>query len=236
MKLKKRVKSLNDVDEKYHDLYTEVDGEFVLDVEGDEDTGALKRAKEHEKLRRKEAEQKARELQEQIDELNESLEEIKESGGKKKEGDDPLDKKWQAKLQKRESELNGQIEKLQTEIQRITVDTLAENMAKELSDSPNLLVPHIKSRLTMEMVDGKATVKVKDPDGELSASTLDELKAEFESSEDFASVIRGSQGSGSGASGGKGGGGEGKPSKPDFTKASPKEIADYLKANKGEAE
>lgn len=229
MKLKKKVKSLDEVQEQYRDLYVEKDGEFVLEVDGEEDTGALKRAKDHEKKRRQDAEQKARDLEEQMADIQEQLDDLQGKAGDKDTAG--IEKKWQDKFNKREKELTDQIDSLGKEISTLLIDNVADQLAADLSDSPAVLRPHVRQRLTVERVDGKAVTRVKDPDGELSAMTLDELKGEFQSNNDFASVIRGSKGSGSGASGGQGGQG-GKPQKLDFTKATPREKAAYLKAQK----
>ena len=229
MKLKKKVKSLDEVQEQYRDLYVEKDGEFVLEVDGEEDTGALKRAKDHEKKRRQDAEQKTRELEEQMADLQEQLNDL--NGQKDDKDKSGIEKKWQDKYNKREKELTDQLDSLNKEINTLLIDNVADQIAADLSDSPAVIRPHIRQRLTVERVAGKAVTRVKDSDGELSALTVDELKSEFQSNNDFASVIRGSKGSGSGANGGQGGQG-GKPSKPDFTKASPKEKAAYLKSQK----
>lgn len=227
MKFKITKEEFGKLPEHFQAEYTEKDGEYVLNVEGGEDTGALKRAKDHEKERRQKAEQEARDLEEKMGEVQAELDDLISE-----KGNNPnLEKKWQEKLDKREGELTTQIQDLTGEINRLLVDNVADSMARDLSDSPSVLLPHLKNRLTVEMVDGKAVTKVKDADGELSALTVDELKSEFESNKDFASVIRGSKGSGSGAGGGQGGGG-GQPQKPDFTKASPAEKAAYLKSQK----
>jgi len=205
--------------------------EYILTVEGGEDTGALKRAKEHEKTRRQAAETKLTETQTKLTETQSELETLSDSAGSGDKDVAKLEAKWTKKFSDRETELSGERDGFKGEIQRLMVDNVAMDMARNLSDSPGLLIPHIKSRLTVEMVNGKAVTKVKDADGELSALTVDELTSEFKSNNDFASVIRGGEGSGSGASGGQGKGGQ-QPSKPDFAKASTKEVADYLTSQK----
>ena len=214
--------------------YQENDGEYVLNVEGGEDTGALKRAKDHEKERRKQAEDKARQLEDQLNSTKEELESLQNSKGDGEKDVAKLEAKWKKKLEDRERELGEKSSALEKELNTLLVDNVADRLAADLSDSPAVLRPHIKSRLTVERVDGKAVTRIKDADGELSPMTLDELKSEFQSNNDFASVIRGSKGSGSGAGGGQGGnGGQGSGGKkPDFAKASTKEVADYLKSQK----
>lgn len=65
MRLKYRVKSLDEVDSKYHDLYTEKDGEYVLDVEGvktQEDIDRLQESLRKERNDHKETKEKYRSL------------------------------------------------------------------------------------------------------------------------------------------------------------------------------
>lgn len=214
--------------------YKEQDGDYILNVEGGEDTGALKRAKDHEKDRRKKAEEKLAEIEGELNSTKEELETLQNSKGDGDKDVAKLEAKWKKKLEDREKELSGKTETLEKELNTLLVDNVADRLAGELSDSPAVLRPHIKGRLTVERVDGKAVTRIKDADGELSPMTLDELKNEFMSNDDFASVVKGSAGSGSGAGGGQGGsGGKGSGGeKPDFSKASTKEVADYLKSQK----
>lgn len=229
MKFKLNEEEFGKLPQHFQEEYEAGDnGEYTLKVEGGEDTGALKRAKDHEKTRRQAAEQKLKDLQTEMSDLQGEYDSL--LNDKSKSGN--LEKKWQEKLEAREKELNTQVEQLNSQIHTLLIDNVADQLAAELSDSPSLIRPHIKSRLAVESVDGKATTRVIDADGEVSPLTLDELKTEFKSNPDFAAAIRGSNGSGSGANGGNGGNGGATPKKPDFSNASPKEIADYLKSQK----
>lgn len=231
MKFKLTKEEFEKLSEDFQKEYTEKDGEYVLTIEGGEDTGALKRAKDHEKQRRQQAEQKARDLEAQLGEIQEQLEDLQNNSGKS--GDiQKLEAQWKKKLKDREDELTQQLNSLNSEVNKLLVDNVADQLAMKLSDAPAVLKPHIKSRLTVEYVDGKPVTRVKDLDGEISIMTLDELESEFKSNKDFAPIIRGSQGSGSGAGGGNGGTGGTKPEKPNFSTASPKEIAEYIKSTK----
>ena len=72
--------------------YVEDGDGFRLDVDGEEDTGALKRAKDREAQLRREAEAKLREAQEQLDALG--------SDDARKKGDiATLEKSWQKKIE-----------------------------------------------------------------------------------------------------------------------------------------
>lgn len=118
----------------------------------------------------------------------------------KKEGDhEQLYKSSEAEREK----LAKQLQELQNNIYQEKVGNQAMKMAAELADGFNaeLLAEQIQKRLKYTD-DG---VKVTDASGELTVSSLDDLKAEFRNSERFQSLLRGNQASGSGATGGKGG-------------------------------
>ena len=61
----------------------------------------------------------------------------------------------------------------------------------------SIIEPHIRSRLTAEIIDNDPVVRVL-KDGKISALSLDDLKKEFKSNELFAEFIRHSDASGSG--------------------------------------
>ena len=206
--LKFLLDSLDGVDENLHALYEEADGKYRLKVEGLDDTGALKRAKDHEKTARKAAEDQARELKEQLEALQAQINQGKDDDARKAGDIEALEKSWQTKLSNRENELNGTIENLQNNLKSILVDKEAVRLASELAveGSSELLIPHIKSRLATSERDGQLVTVVNDLEGKPSALTLDELKQEFANNKAFAPVVVGSRASGGGADGGNSGG------------------------------
>lgn len=178
------------------------DGSYALDLEGAEDTGALKRAKDHEKEERKKAEQKTKELEAQIAEIQEQLEAARTEGKGKGDKVTETERAWQAKLAKREKELQAQIDSTQVALKAQMVDAVAANMAAELAgDNAELLLPHIQRRLSAEIVEGKAVTRVLGADGTTSALTPEELKKEVLSSPKFSAIVIASKGSGGGAGG-----------------------------------
>lgn len=231
--LKATLDSLDGVDAAHHAFYVEKEGKFQLQVEGLEDTGALKRAKDHEKSARKSAETKNGELQSQIDALTKKIGDGDDDKSRKKGDVEALEKSWQSKYDKREGELNGQLDGLKGTMNTLLVDNVASTMAAEIAieGASSVVLPHIQKRLAVEERDGKMVTVVMDKDGKSSASTLTELKEEFKNDTAFASIILGSKGSGGGA-GGSGGGGGAPGKKIDLSKASPKEMVAYLKSKK----
>lgn len=180
-------------------LYTKQGDAFQLNVEGlpqPEDTTALKNAKEHEKKARQDAEAKVRELEEKL-------------GKKAKDDGDikALEESWQQKLTNRETELTKTIDGLRGQLQEILVENVAQEMASRISNSPKLLIPHLRSRLRVEEQDGKSVTRVLDANGKPSALNLADLEKEVVASEDFAPIIIASKASGGGARGSQRGGG-----------------------------
>ena len=84
----------------------------------------------------------------------------------------------------------------------------AMKIATELADGYNaeLLSESIEKRLKWS----EGSVKVTDDNGELTVSSLDELKTQIKNNERFASLLKGNQSSGGGASGGSNSGGAAK--------------------------
>jgi len=117
----------------------------------------------------------------------------------KKNGDyEQLLKSSETEREKAQQEL----EKLRQGINQEKVGNQAMKLAAELADGVNaeLLSDYVAKRLTYT----DQGVKVLDASGELTVSSLDDLKAEFQNSPRFQSLLRGNQASGSGAPGGKG--------------------------------
>jgi len=201
------------------------DGEnYILDLDGEEDTGALKRALDREKQEAKEAKQALKDAQKKLDELDNT--------DARKRGDiEMLEKSWKAKLEARETELSGKIEKLQGATKKSLLVGTADKIASEISTVPALMAKVIRERLHVDFDGEEATLKVLDANGQISALTIEELKKEFLTNKDYASIITGSKATGGGASGAdKKGGGAAPDSQTDFSKQKPESFAEHLKA------
>ncbi|WP_130931604.1 hypothetical protein [Pseudomonas sp. Sample_24] len=212
MGLKYQLDTLDGLDDSVKSLYTEKDGKFVLGIEGlpqPEDVSGLK-SKVQELLDEKKSADKARKDAEEQARLD--RQEAARNSGNVEE----LEKSWSEKYNRREAELNGMLEQergtLSGQIRDLTVGRTATDIASALAipGSAKALLPHIERRLGVEQRDGKPVVVVLDPQGKLSAATLDELKAEFANDTAFAPLIAGSKASGGGAAGAGGGGGAAK--------------------------
>lgn len=130
----------------------------------------------------------------------------------RKSGDvEALEKSWQGKYSKLESEAKERTEKLQSQINSMLVDSVASTMALELAVEPevaDLLAEQIKKSLGVTERDGKLITAVLE-DGKPSAMTIDELKKSVQTNPKFARLVKGSPASGAGAGDSKPSGGAG---------------------------
>lgn len=212
--------------------YKEQDGEYVLDIDGDEDTGALKRAKDREAQLRRDAEKRAKEAEEKLQGL--------EGDDARKRGDiETLEKSWEKKHNETKAQYEERIQKQEGFMKKTLVDSVAKDIAHKISTSPSLIMPHIKSRLTADLEGDNPSTKVLDANGQPSAMTIDELQEEFVANKDFSAIIIGSKASGSGTSKDgqnkstrNGATEDGKP--VPLSGLSPKELAEHVKSSKNQ--
>ena len=208
--------------------YIEDGDGFRLDIDGDEDTGALKRAKDREAQLRRDAEAKLREAQEELDRIN--------GDDARKKGDiATLEKAWQKKLEDQKSEYEGKVSKLTAHTTKTLVDNVATQIATKISNAPALLLPHIKSRLQADFEGDSPVTRVLDKDGKPSAMTVEELAAEFVANKDFSAIITASKASGGAGkpSNNNGGGAPNNSDKPaDLASMNPAQLAEHIKASK----
>lgn len=226
MKLKLTLDNLDGLDESLHSLYEERDGKFHLLIDGYEDPAALKRAKDHEKEARKKAEKELKDLRAELDELKEKLEDGDVDKNRKKGDVAALEQSYKDKIVKLEEKHSRELADRDSTINRLLVDGVAESMAAELSDAPELLADIIRKRLKVD----NGETRVVDANGELSATTVEELREEFRTNKKYAAIIRGSQANG----GGSGGGGKGGGATKSFAEMTEKERTQLARENPAE--
>ena len=208
--------------------YIEDGDGFRLDIDGDEDAGALKRAKDREAQLRRDAEAKLREAQEELDRIN--------GDDARKKGDiATLEKSWQKKLEDQKAEYEGKLGKLTSHTKTQLVDNVAQQIASKISNAPALLLPHIKARLAADFEGDTPVTRILDKDGKPSAMTVEELSAEFVANKDFSAIITASKASGGAGkpSNSNGGGAPNNSDKPaDLASMNPAQLAEHIKASK----
>jgi hypothetical protein len=212
--------------------YIEDGDGFRLDIEGgEEDTGALKRAKDRESQLRREAEAKLKQAQDALDALG--------TDDAKKKGDiATLEKAWQKTADETKAAYEARIGKLTAHTTKTLVDNVAAQIAHKISTAPALMLPHIKARLQADFEGDEPVTKVLGADGKVSALTLDQLQAEFVANKDFSSIIVASKASGgAGKQTTVGGAANNQQQQPaDLSKLSPAALAAQLKEGKAAAE
>lgn len=214
--------------EHFKGEYVEDGDGYKLDIEGDEDSGALKRAKDREVQLRKDAEKRAKEAEEKLGEI--------EGNDARKKGDiQTLERSWQEKLDKQKTEYETRVGKLSAHTTKTLVDNVALSIATKISNAPTLILPHIRARLQADFEGDEPKTRVLDKDGKPSALTPDELSAEFVANKDFASIITASRASGGAGKPGVGsapGNGSAQPTSVDLATMNPRMLADHLKSIK----
>lgn len=193
MALKMTVDSLAGLPADVSALYKAgAEGKFSLDLEGVEDTGALKRAKDHEKAARVNAEKMAADLALRLENLESEREKM--LLGSIPKGDvEKLEGTWKKKFEAAATETDG----LKGSLKSLLVDNIAQAIASKISTAPSLLMPHIRGRLTADYTSGKASTRVLDKLGQPSDMTLEELEKEIIANAEYAPIISASQATGS---------------------------------------
>jgi len=122
-----------------------------------------------------------------------------------------------------------ELESMRANVANEKRNNAAMKVATELADGANaeLLSEFISRRLKYHE-DG---VKVTDSSGDLTVSTLDDLKAEFKNDARYSSLLKGNQSSGGGASGGSNSGGAAKvKSRAEFEALDPASRMSFVKS------
>lgn len=223
MALQFKLDTLDGLDESTSKMYQEKDGVFYLNIEGLPKDNSSEYEDRIQKMDSKITEllDEKKAAKKKADDAIEQARKDAEEAARKSGDVDALDKSWQEKYSKREAELindfEPKINQLQNLLHKKTVMASAIEIASDLAlpGSAKALLPHIQSRLEMEVKDDEAITVVRGLDGKPSALTLDELKTEIKNEPAFAPLIAGSKSSGGGADGDNGGGAA--PSKVNLT-------------------
>jgi hypothetical protein len=206
--------------------YLEDEDGYRLDISGEEDTGALRRAKDRESQLRREKEKEARELRERIEAI--------EGDDARKKGDiATLEKSWAKKLEDAQAAAQVKIDKLTSHTTKSLVDNVAISLANKISNAPNLILPHIRARLQASFEGDEPSTVVLGLDGKPSNLTVDALAAEFVANKDFASIITASRASGGAVKSSTSGGARVSNDKPaDLSRMKPTDLVAWLKESK----
>jgi hypothetical protein len=123
-----------------------------------------------------------------------------------------------------------ELETLRGSISTSNTNREAMKIAVQLADGYNAELLSEKIALRLKHTD--EGMKVLDVNGQLTVSTVEDLKNEFSNNERFASLLKGNQSSGGGASGGKNSGAAGKLlTRAEFDAMNPAKKMEFIKAD-----
>lgn len=203
MKLKRKITQteLEQLAEPLQALYSKVGDDFILQVE---DT-----AFETLKAEKKKAEDELKKYQDEEADRIKKAEERAEQKAKEKYEKAKTDKDVEAienswsekynKLQAEKEELNA---KHTDYVKKALIETAVAKMASEISTSPTLISPHIRSRLDVDFSGEAPKLIVLDANGQRSAQTLQELQKSFVDNKDFSAIIKVTSATGGAKAGG----------------------------------
>lgn len=192
----------------------EADGDnFKLKVDGLEDTGALKRAKDREAQLAKDAKERADALQAELDEIK-AREADADKDTKRKKGDiEALEKSWKDEKDKAVKAEVEKRERRERQLQELLVDSKADSLAHELFTVPEIGKDYIRKFLRAELDGDVPTTRVLDANGQPTAKTLDDFKKEMLDNKALSGILVASNASGGGAGNGGGSGAGGSTKK-----------------------
>ena len=195
-------------------LYIEKDGEYVMDIDGLEDTTGLKNALNAE---RKNREDLAKQLKawdktgKKPEEISELIAKLEEDEAKRAEKAGEWDKLKAQLVESHKKELgkkDEELRKMRTSLEGYLIDSAATAVIAELKGVPQLLLPHIKIAARVKDTNGAYSVEIIDSNGtpRLKSTgegmTIKELVEEMKQSEIFGRAFEATGTTGSGAGGG----------------------------------
>lgn len=199
--------ALDEAGKKFYVKQT--DGKFHLDLEED-DAAELRRAKDHEKTKRQEAEAARDEANRKLQEITDAKKKADEEAARASGDVTALEKSWKEKRDADVAAETAKRERAEAALKKQLVDNVAQRIANEISTAPSLLVEIIKKRLAVEIPsdpDSEPLTRVLDVSGKPSALSVNDLKQEFIDNTEFAAIMKGSSASGGGATNQQKGGG-----------------------------
>jgi len=177
-------------------LYSGDGDNYALDVETEEDLGALKRANLRLSGERDAANRARDDAEGKLDELN--------TNDAHKNGDiATLTKQWEKKLTDSGEAHATEVAALHDHIRTSTVDNIVSGIAGRNTSTPenaNLLAPHIKSRLSVEFTDGSPSVMM-EASGGVVPYDAKKFEKEIVDNKTYSGIIVANKASGGGASG-----------------------------------
>ena len=183
------------LDETTKALYKEKGSDYVVDLEGDDDNGELKRA-----LDRVREENKGN--KELVAKLTKQIEELDQNDARKRGDIQTLEKAWNDKFVARETELTQKIEQMNSLAKSKIVDSIISPIAAKFT-TPSLVSKAIHDRVDDDFSGEEPVVRFLDGSGKPTAKNAKEFEKEILENPEYKSILIGSRASGSTRSSGK---------------------------------
>lgn len=185
------------LDDDKKGLYKDDDGSFILDVDGVEDAGEMRRARDREKQKRADVEAERDELKSTINELTEENSTLKAGRTGKDTDIAKLEAAWKKKVEDAEADRDEKVGKATDTVKKMMVESAASRLAGEISTAPKVMQRHIMDRLTVDYDGDEPALVVLDASGKPSRMTVEDLGKEFVADKDYSAIIVGSKARGS---------------------------------------
>lgn len=198
MALKRKITKVefDALDDLFKAEYEEKDGGYVLDTD---DATELRNALERQKEVGRAEKERADRLQAEKEEAETGRVAAEAETARKKGDVTAIEASWQAKVDLEKNKAKTANEKLQLQLRTLLVDNVAVQLANELSDSPKILLPHIRERIYTDFEGDEPVTRIRSPDGKPSALTVADLREEFLANADFSSIVTGTRATGGNA-------------------------------------
>lgn len=203
--------------------YKKTGDSYKLDVTGLPDVGALTRAKDRETTEKNQFKARVTELETANADLTQKMTDLSAS--------------HETAIKTALTDANSRIEKLTGHVRKQLVDDVAFRIASEISTSPDLMQPHIASRLQADFDGDTPVTRILDKSGKvIEKADFDALKKELADDTRFRAIIKGSGATGGGASrhvrqSSAGGASQTGNEKPNLGLMTPKQLVEYRRAN-----
>ena len=183
------------------EVYKEKGGEYFLQVEG-LDNEKLKQAKDREKERANKAEEDLKEAKEKLAEFEKSSKKKKDDEAAKNGDVEALRASHEEAIEKLKAEHEEELNAISGEMNNLLLSNAESEILSALNPTEvakPAIKSIIKSRLSIETLDGKPQVSVLDINGKPSIAKLSELQSELLENKDLAPMLVAQTGSGGGA-------------------------------------
>ena len=103
-----------------------------------------------------------------------------------------INENWERQFKEVKEKYEKEIQMKNNFIEKQLIDNVAINLANEISTAPELIMPHIKERLTVQFDNEEPVTKVLDINGNMSPYQVEDLKKEMMSDKKFAPIMKAS--------------------------------------------